>query len=113
VAQAVDVEISRKGIVVAGTVGPFDDARIVVARYGELGKLDPTFGSDGIVVVDFPAGAIAEGLALQPNGRMVVAGSTSRSDGWRFALARLMSDGSLDPTFGGDGTLTTAVNGQS
>lgn len=78
------------------------------------GDLDPTFSDDGIVVTDIRAGQsdVVHDIAIQPDGRIVVAGysdgentSGDRSDD--FALARYEPDGSLDPTFAGDGTVVS------
>ena len=96
----------------------------LVARYASGGSLDATFGGDGVVTTDFPAPGdftlaedVGESLALQTDGRIVVAGTSTRRPGEfervrDFALARYLSDGSLDATFGGDGTVVTNV-GQS
>jgi len=53
----------------------------------------------------------ARALALQPDGKIVVGGDAGCGDtagGWGlvFALARYLPDGTLDPTFGGDGRVT-------
>jgi uncharacterized delta-60 repeat protein len=61
-----------------------------VVRYNIDGTLDNTFGVAGKVITSFGTTAIAEGCAIQPDGRIVVAGfaSTSSSD---FAVARYLS----------------------
>ena len=72
------------------------------------GDLDATFRSGGTVVTDF-AGHIDIGypMALQPDGKIVVAGESGLDGNPKFALARYNPDGSLDATFGGDGRITT------
>jgi uncharacterized delta-60 repeat protein len=72
------------------------------------GDLDPTFGGgDGTVTTDFGGTDPARAVAVQPNGKIVVAGG--KGD---FALARYNQDGSLDTGFGGgDGLVTTAFPG--
>src|SRR6266511_1466289 len=68
--------------------------------------LAPTLGGDGTVTTDFAAATdFAYAVALQSDGKIVAAG-TSVADTEDFALARYNPDGSLDPTFGGDGTVT-------
>jgi uncharacterized delta-60 repeat protein len=101
-------------IVVAGTRGcrrnyVSPDCSIAVARYEVDGTLDPTFSGDGVVLTRFSAGAGAADVALQPDGRIVVVGSAAFGDGgtWGFAVVRYGSDGTLDPTFGGDGRVRT------
>lgn len=115
----VDVAIVGAGLLVATTVGAPESARIVIARYRPHGGLDSTFGTDGTTTLHFNEGAYASEIALQRDGRILLAGTavrardSRRSLEERFALARLTSDGRLDPTFGGDGKVTTAVHGQS
>jgi uncharacterized delta-60 repeat protein len=88
------------------------DGKIVVAagspafalvRYLPNGTLDPTFSGDGTVLTDFRASGAARALALQPDGKIVVAG-TAAGD---FALARYLPNGTLDPTFSSEGTVLT------
>jgi uncharacterized delta-60 repeat protein len=76
------------------------------------GDLDPTFGHDGVVKVFVPPGPPeANAMAIQSDGKIVVAGTNNLDEGTKdrskFVLARFISNGSLDPTFGGDGIVTT------
>jgi uncharacterized delta-60 repeat protein len=74
------------------------------------GDLDPSFGTGGKVVTGFGEhqSAKAEDVAILGNGKIVAAGSSSAaSSGEDFTLARYLPDGSLDPVFAGDGTVTT------
>ncbi len=82
-------------VVVAGSSSPFvGNANFALARYNPDGSLDPTFGSGGTVITDFGGnGDGAAALALQPDGKIVVAGSAGPSSGLRdFALARYKGD---------------------
>jgi uncharacterized delta-60 repeat protein len=81
-------------------------------RWG-VGPMPSTFGSQGIQLIDLAAPSPgrrehARGLVLQPDGKFVVAGFTE--SGWEAAqggfVVRVNSSGSLDATFGTDGTLT-------
>lgn len=72
--------------------------------------LDPGFGNDGRVAVELGVyGDRANAVAVQPDGRIVVAGSSSNASNLDFFLFRLLDDGSLDSDFNYDGTVTTAV----
>jgi uncharacterized delta-60 repeat protein len=73
------------------------------------GDLDPAFGSSGKVTTNFfGSDDFASGVAIQPDGKIVVAGGTVVSDlEADFALTRYNSDGSLDQTFGTGGKVTT------
>jgi uncharacterized delta-60 repeat protein len=73
------------------------------------GALDPSFGQGGIVTTAF--GSSHEGaydLALQPDGKTVAGGSSSNGSDSDFALARYNPNGTLDPSFGSGGKVTTA-----
>ncbi|HEX7270285.1 MAG TPA: hypothetical protein VF256_23070, partial [Streptosporangiaceae bacterium] len=61
-------------------------AGVAVARLNANGSPDATFGAAGKAAVDFGAAAFGNAVALQPNGRIVVAGG--RADD--FAVARLL-----------------------
>jgi uncharacterized delta-60 repeat protein len=107
------VAIQPDGKVVVGGVkgngGP--NPRFAIVRYETDGSLDPSFGADGKVAIDFTHGAdFVYIVRIQADGKILVAGPAAYfGRNSRFALARLTSDGSLDPTFGGDGTVMTDV----
>ena len=79
------------------------------------GDLDSTFGLGGKVTTDFSgrsSGAAA--LALQSDGKIVVAGDVLSATGPPdFAVARYNTDGSLDSSFGSGGRVTTDFAGRS
>ena len=115
IAQSVAID-SHGRIVVAGTVaGLGGGGGFALARYRRSGSLDPSFGSGGKVVTDFGRYDAADAVAIDSQGRIVVAGSVRLPDpprdNFAFALARYTPDGSLDPSFSGDGKLTTDFGG--
>jgi uncharacterized delta-60 repeat protein len=72
--------------------------------------LNPQFGNDGRVAVELGVyGERANDVVVQPDGKIIVAGSSSTAADNDFMLFRLLADGSLDPDFNYDGTVTTAV----
>ena len=81
---------------VASTTNVYDFA---LARYNTDGTLDTTFGINGLVTTDFGAGETARALAIQMDHKIVAAGYNAH-----FLLIRYNADGSLDTTFGPDGT---------
>jgi uncharacterized delta-60 repeat protein len=100
------VAVQTDGRIVA--VGHADSRRFAVARYDTDGSLDETFGGDGTVTSNFAPGTdIANAVAIQPDGAIVVAGVTRVGLGSGFAVARYLTDGTLDPAFGVDGEVTT------
>jgi uncharacterized delta-60 repeat protein len=101
-------------IVAAGCASCFSsDADFALVRYNPGGSLDASFGGDGSVTTDFDGSEdAANGLALQADGKLVAAGLATV--GLRvFGLARYAADGSLDPTFDGDGEVATAMGNGS
>lgn len=93
-------------IVVGGQVGTtrFD---FVLLRYTTNGTLDTSFSGDGIERTDFGDYESVEGLAMQPDGKIVAAGGSGGS----FALARYTANGTLDTSFDGDGRVLTPGGG--
>src|ERR1051326_8840992 len=76
---------------------------------GAPGELDTTFGTGGIVITDFGSRARCYGLAVQRDGKIVVAGWASNGSNRDFALARYTANGALDPSFVTNGKVTTAI----
>lgn len=107
--KAVAVQADGK-IVAAGTYGGVGNGDIGVVRYASDGSLDPTFDGDGIALIAASPGGddTAEGIALQPDGKIVIAGSVTVGTR-NFLILRLNADGSLDTGFNGSGILNFAV----
>jgi uncharacterized delta-60 repeat protein len=97
---AADVVVQPDGKIVAVGVAGNDFA---VARYNANGTLDAGFGAGGLVTTDFGGGDQANGVALQPDGKIVVVGLLFGAVG----AARYNQDGSLDSTFGNGGKVVT------
>ncbi len=99
-------------IVVACDARVDPDGRVALLRFLPDGTLDTDFDGDGGVVIDLGLGdAVVGELALQADGRILLAGSAdvAANDVDGFVLARLNADGSLDTTLGGDGVVSTPV----
>ncbi|WP_437486827.1 delta-60 repeat domain-containing protein [Sorangium sp. So ce1014] len=74
----------------------------LVVRFEPDGGLDTTFGEDGYALAGVPGG-VAVDMALQRDGRIVVAGNVGEHAASRPTLVRFLPDGALDPTFGDKG----------
>jgi uncharacterized delta-60 repeat protein len=72
--------------------------------------LDPTFGDGGVVYInaDPTLNSYAQAVVVQPDGKVVLAGTISKTAERRFALIRLTVTGSLDTGFGDAGIVSTA-----
>ena len=84
---------------------------LAAALSAARGDLDPTFGAGGKVTTDFGGNEIGWAVAVQRDGRVVVAGDRfDPGPNDDFVLARYTVRGALDPTFDGDGKVTTDFN---
>src|SRR5438552_1820941 len=109
-----DGRIVVVGFTGAGSYSALND--FALARYNSDGSLDQSFGLGGKVTTHFPGafntGSRATCCALQPDGKLLVAGSyVNESTPEEFALARYNTDGSLDSTFGSAGFVSTRIGG--
>lgn len=98
-------------IVVAGGSTPGDHG-LLLARYLPDGSPDPSFGDRGYVETHFTYWAFAHAVALQPDGKIIVAGGSYPGDDTvlsEFTLARYNPDGSLDTSFGVGGITNTVI----
>jgi len=94
-------------IVVTGFSGP-ETGNVKAARLTATGTLDTTFGTAGIATADFGGDDFGIAAARQRNGRIVIVGEsrpTLSNDPSTAIVARLRSNGALDPDFDGDGRL--------
>jgi uncharacterized delta-60 repeat protein len=96
------------------TAPPGSVTELSVMRLEPDGSPDETFGDHGIVNVSVtaltsvtgdPGRDVGAALALQPDGRIVIAGATGDPNS-NFAVARLLPDGTLDPDFTDTGVMT-------
>lgn len=115
-AQAVAIQADGK-IVVAGNSRTSVTAKstFALARYNVDGSLDTTFGSAGKVTFDLSGGtSLGRSLAVQPDGRIVVAGSATLANSAvldQTGVARFDAAGRIDASFGTGGTVLIAMQG--
>lgn len=104
---ASDIALQPDGkIVIAGSMLVGSTSDYLVARLTADGSRDGSFGTNGLVTTAFGTlQDIAEAVAIQLDGKIVVAGSASSSAVTDFGLVRLHSDGTFDSSFGGGGAL--------
>jgi uncharacterized delta-60 repeat protein len=101
-------------IIAAGTFArnEEDSADIGLVRFMSDGALDASFGIGGIVTTDISGtNDGANAMALQRDGKIVVAGFANSGESRLFALARYAADGTLDGKFGINGIVTTSFAG--
>lgn len=95
----------RRKVFIAAVLTCLPLLALAHAIHAAPGDLDPTFGQGGIAVVDFGGYDSGAALAVQPDGKVVVAGTASVPGASGLGVARLNPDGSLDTTFGSGGTV--------
>src|SRR6478735_5377248 len=88
-------------------------ALICIAAFSQAGTLDNTFSSDGKTTIGLAFGGVAgeddcTAIAIQPDGKIVLAGRTNATSGgdFNFLVMRLNTDGTLDKSFNGKGFIS-------
>ena len=89
-------------ILVGADAGGNTDQRFGILRYKGNGRLDRDFGNNGKKAFDFPGqgNSFVEDIAIQPNGKIVLAGATYAGGVGDFALMRVKPNGQRDRDFG-------------
>jgi uncharacterized delta-60 repeat protein len=88
----------------------FGNGAAAVVRYTPTGAVDTTFGTKGVAELPTPFDGPTASMALQSNGKIVVAGVVGQMTGdAAFAVARFNTNGTADTTFGSGGEVSTAL----
>lgn len=108
-----DIGGSVSAIVMPGSgnvvLATTSDAGFALVQYLRDGQPDSSFGTQGVMSFGFDGGdAVADDLALDPGGGIIVVGSAEVYGTWDFALARVLPSGALDPGFGIGGEVSTS-----
>ncbi|HEX2621423.1 MAG TPA: hypothetical protein VHL11_14790, partial [Phototrophicaceae bacterium] len=105
--EALAIQTDGK-IILAGTSFDGTNEGFALVRYDTGGIPDPAFGTGGKVTTDFNIDVNGgNAVAIQPDGKIVVAGFTGTAGNTDFALARYDTGGLLDPGFGVGGKVVT------
>lgn len=108
---AIDLAVQTDGKIVAGGFSVRLGGRIAIHRYNDNGTLDTSFSVDGKVFTNLSPGADwVGGMEVQPDGKIVVAGRSGGLGGM-IAIVRYNPNGTLDPTFSGNGWVATNFTG--
>jgi uncharacterized delta-60 repeat protein len=103
--QALGVGVQADGkVVVVGSTGSGEETDAAIVRLMPSGAPDPTFDGDGQKTLGSGPSDTARALVVQPDGRIVVAGTGGPSDD--FWVARLLPTGALDASFNRVGVWT-------
>lgn len=103
-------------IVMAGTMtdsfNPLNE-NLVLARYNSNGTLDTTLGGSGIVITEIGQNEMGSDVAIQTDGKIILAGKSYSGTAADILLVRYNSNGSLDTTFGDSGKVISDLGGSS
>ena len=103
-------------IVIAGTMtdsyNPLNE-NLVLARYNNNGTLDTTLGGNGMVITDLGQNETGNAVAIQTDGKIILAGKRDSGTASDFLLVRYNSNGSLDTSFGDGGKIISDLEGNS
>ena len=115
---SVELELSAKGsaphslptqVKIHGKAEKLEDSReLTVTVYGPPGSVDTSFQGGKVLVPVGGTDAYAYAMAAQPDGKILVAG-TSHDHAGDFTVLRFTRDGELDTSFGSAGVVTTEV----
>jgi uncharacterized delta-60 repeat protein len=92
-------------------IGIQEEKDVALMRFLSNGTLDPAFGTGGTVYTDY-GWSHANGMTLQADGKIVVAGFLHPNNPFDFLAGRYHANGSLDLTFRPDGFWTYRINGK-
>ena len=106
--ESVYCDVVDDSIIVAGWAETSTGTHFALAMYDRHGKLDTTFGNNGLVLTDFSSTdfEMCNAMLLSEHG-IVVAGVASKNALDQFALARYDLSGALDKSFDNDGKVLT------
>lgn len=98
------VKVQSDGKIVAA--GFTNNQDFLIIRYTSNGQLDPSFGTNGIVITDFYKDIVGSSqdrincIAIQNDGKILVGGIAKYFSNYPYGIARYNTDGTLDNTFG-------------
>jgi len=96
------------GRIVAVAVGcTLAACALKAARYNPDGSLDSSFGTGGTLKLSLAQSFAAQDAAVQPDGKLLIGGRYGPAGAYDFGLIRLLPNGTLDPSFGVGGVVTS------
>lgn len=113
IANAIALRAGGKPIVVGNVtnaVSPTSGADFGIVAYNADGGLDYAFGSNGFASISFDADDRANAVAVQINGKILVAGKAANGSQYNLVVVRYNANGTLDNTFGIAGIATLEID---
>jgi uncharacterized delta-60 repeat protein len=111
VANSIALQADGKMILAGATTPSGGDTAIGVLRHNPFGSLDTSFSGNGTLAFSIGVGQdSAQGVAIQADGKIVLAGKCENGSDDDFCVARRNSDGSPDNTFSINGSVITPIS---
>ncbi|MCF6186203.1 MAG: hypothetical protein L3J49_01835 [Desulfobulbaceae bacterium] len=102
------VALSNGDVLVVGSAAGTNGRVIVLARYLEDGRLDPGFADHGLSLTGIGQDVVAQGMAVDRSGRIIISGSYTDGAKTRMVLVGFTPDGLVDKDFGENGVAAAA-----
>ena len=97
-------------VLLAGFCNNAGKSNFCAARYLSNGSLDTTWNGTGKVTTSIVTGSnSANAITLQPDGKVLLAGTCDNGTDYDFCVARYLSNGTIDTTWNGTGTVITPI----
>jgi uncharacterized delta-60 repeat protein len=109
IANDLAIQADGKIVVAVGAYGSFNGDVSAVVRYNSNGSLDTSFNGTGIIITPLNNSSVA----IQTDGKVVVAGSGYNGSRIDFTIFRYNTDGSPDNSFNGTGKTVTQIGDSS
>jgi uncharacterized delta-60 repeat protein len=109
--QASAVAIHNGKVIIGGNL----NGKFLLTRLDQNGFDDLSFNAQGTIVISFPnsGNSILSAIAVQADGKIVLAGTTITNQGSDFAMSRVSSFGFIDGNFGNQGRVVTDFDGDA
>lgn len=108
------LKVTADGKIMAGGTSFFQGSSgLTLIRYEANGQVDMSFAGGNGITIGFNDDAELRDICFQRDGKILAAGFVERSNDDLFAMARVTSSGTLDPGFGTNGKVETAIGRDS
>jgi len=108
-AHAISIQADNK-ILVAGETSVGSKIDFALARYNANGTLDTSFSGDGKVTTTVGSSSGGHAVVIQPDGKILVAGTVYSGADSNFAIVRYLSNDTLDTAFSADGKASIGLS---
>jgi uncharacterized delta-60 repeat protein len=110
--QAQTVALQEDGKIIVGGFTSNDNnlhCAFALARYDTAGTLDSSFNGTGTIITQLNYSSQIHSIAIQSDGKIIAGGYDFGAVNTTFALARYLTNGILDSTFGSNGITLTPI----